>query len=77
MPSKLLPKLFVLMLVIFTALSFASPARSSGELATPTPPLITTPSNIVLSNADFESGLSGWQTWSEDTGKPARADSLD
>jgi len=83
MPSKLLPKLFVLMLVIFIALSFASPAQSSGELATPTPlpigvpPLITTPSNIVLSNADFEAGLSGWQTWSEETGKPARADSLD
>jgi hypothetical protein len=30
-----------------------------------------------LSNADFEAGLAGWQTWSEDSGKPADASSLD
>jgi hypothetical protein len=32
---------------------------------------------VALPNADFESGLVGWQTWSEDTGKPADASTLD
>jgi hypothetical protein len=40
----------------------------------PTDPLTHT---VALPNADFESGLVGWQTWSEDTGKPADASTLD
>lgn len=82
MPSKVLSKLFVIMLVVFTALSFTSSVRASGDPITPTPLPIGAPpvssglSNIVLSNADFEAGLSGWQTWSEDTGKPTEAESL-
>ena len=83
MSSKVLSKLFVMLLVVFTALSFTSTVRSSGDPITPTPLPVGVPpvssglSNIVLSNADFEAGLSGWQTWSEDTGKPADAESLD
>lgn len=82
MSSKVLSKLFV-MLLVFTALSFTSSVRASGDPITPTPLPIDVPpvspgsSNIVLSNADFEAGLSGWQTWSEDTGKPTDAESLD
>lgn len=40
----------------------------------PTDPLTHT---VALPNADFELGLVGWQTWSEDTGKPADASTLD
>ena len=40
----------------------------------PTDPLTHT---VALPNADFESGLVGWQTWSEETGKPADASTLD
>lgn len=40
----------------------------------PTDPLTHT---VALPNSDFELGLVGWQTWSEDTGKPADASTLD
>jgi hypothetical protein len=76
MSPKVLSKLFV-MLLVFTALSFTSSVRASGDPITPTPLPASNPSTIVLSNADFEAGLSGWQTWSEDTGKPTDAESLD
>ena len=83
MLSKLLPNLLVILLLVIIALGFAPVARSSGEQVTPTPLPIGNPpvpsdlSPTVLSNADFEAGLLGWTTWSEDTGKPTQAESLD
>ena len=57
---------------------------AGGDPPTPIPPLppVWPPTDpmthtAVLPNADFEAGLVGWQTWSEDTGKPADASTLD
>lgn len=83
MSFKLFPRLFLFTLIVGLALIGPVPARSSGEPPTPTPPfgVILPPSTpggiLTLSNSDFEAGLAGWQTWHEDTGKPARANTLD
>lgn len=62
---------------------FALIILAGGDPPTPTPPFppVWPPTDpltqtVALPNADFESGLVGWQTWGEDTGKPADASSL-
>jgi hypothetical protein len=63
---------------------FALIILAGGDPPTPTPPFPpmwppTDPltQTVAMPNAGFESGLVGWQTWSEDTGKPADASTLD
>lgn len=84
MPSKPFGLWLLIICLAFIAVAFSpAPVRSSGEPPTPTPLNIggifpqLTPVPAILSNPDFEAGLTGWQTWHEDTGKPARAGSLD
>lgn len=51
-----------------------TPIPPQPPLWPPAEPLTQT---VSLPNADFESGMVGWQTWADDTGKPADASTLD
>lgn len=84
--------LFLMTMVLLLLISTQPVAQASGDATpvppggTPTPGATPLPdgtaprsgrlSPAVLLNSDFEGGLLGWTTWQEDTGKPARAESL-
>ena len=62
--------------VLFGAIGVAQAAGGDPPVPVPVgqPPITAT---AVLINSGFEGGLLGWTPWFEDTGKPARAESLD
>ncbi len=69
-------QILIVCAMLFGLIGIAQAAGGDPPRPTPiSPPPIT--STAVLINSGFEGGLLGWTPWFEDTGKPARAESLD
>jgi len=69
-------QILIVCAVLFGSIGIVHAAGGDPPASVPTssPPITST---AVLINGGFEGGLLGWTPWFEDTGKPARAESLD
>ena len=76
MMKRLSLQLLLMFALLSGVIGIAHAAGGDPPTSVPTssPPITAT---AVLINNGFEGGLLGWTPWFEDTGKPARAESLD